>query len=105
MANSTLGDGVPLGIMSVFEPLGGILSANLPITYVLFANSFRKMRETFSGHLGPRGRLSPSSNNRFGRGQDVEDRWIQLDQQGSSSADSKPMLPGEPRQTDDLCRM
>lgn len=43
MANSTLGDGVPLGIMSVFEPLGGILSANLPITYVLFANSFRKI--------------------------------------------------------------
>ena len=97
MANSALGDGVPLGIMSVFEPLGGILSANLPITYVLFANSFRKMRETFSGHLLPRGHPSPSSNNGFGRGQDGEDRWIQLDQQGSSSTESKPMLPGELR--------
>lgn len=82
--------------MSVFEPLGGILSANLPITYVLFANSFRSLRNTFSstfsGHLKPRGQLSPNSSNRFGRVQDVEDRWIQLDQQVSWSTDSKPML-------------
>ena len=93
MLTHTPGVGVPLGIMSVFEPLGGILSANLPITYVIFANSFRKMRSTFSSGLKPRGRgLSQSSNNRFARGQDVEDRWIQLDQQASWSADSKPIL-------------
>ena len=94
-ANSIPGVGVPLGIMSVFEPLGGILSANLPITYVLFANSFRRMRNhisgPFSGPLRPRGRPSQSSNNRFGRGQDAEDRWIQLDQQASWSTDSKPL--------------
>lgn len=87
--------GVPLGIMSVFEPLGGILSANLPVTYVLFAKSFRKLRETISGtlsgHLKPRGRLSQSSSKRFGRGQDGEDRWIQLHPQGSWSTDSKPL--------------
>lgn len=47
-ANRAIGDGVPLGAMSVFEPLGGILSANLPITYVLFANSFRRLRSSFS---------------------------------------------------------
>ena len=47
-ADRAVGDGVPLGAMSVFEPLGGILSANLPITYVLFANSFQRLRNTFS---------------------------------------------------------
>lgn len=87
--------GVPLGIMSVFEPLGGILSANLPITYSLFANSFRKVRNTISGplsgHLKHRGRLSQSSNNRFARGQDAEDRWIQLDPQAGWETDSKPL--------------
>ena len=94
-ADRTSGVGVPLGIMSVFEPLGGILSANLPVTYVLFANSFRKIRETFSSTFSksPRGRLSQSSNNRFARGQDGEDRWIQLDQP-SWATDSKPMLHG-----------
>lgn len=77
----------------MFEPLGGILSANLPITYVLFANSFRKVRNTvsgtLSGHLKPRGPLSQSPKNRFGRGQDVEDRWIQLDPQTDWSTESK----------------
>ena len=94
-ANRTSGVGVPLGIMSVFEPLGGILSANLPVTYVLFANSFRKIRETFSSTFNKSrgGRLSQSSNNRFRRGQDAEDRWIQLDQP-SWATDSKPMLHG-----------
>ena len=90
------GAGVPLGIMSVFEPLSGILSANLPITYVLFVNSFRKIKDSLSGtmssHSKPLGRLSQSSNRRLARRQDdMEDRWIQLDPKASWSTDSKPL--------------
>ena len=85
LTHTTLGAGVPLGIMSAFEPLGGILSANLPITYVLFAKPIRKIRNTFSGslsgHSKPLERLSQSSSNRFGRKQNMENEWIQLDPQ------------------------
>ncbi len=81
--------------MSAFEPLGGILSANLPITYVLFANSFRKVKNAFSGNLSspskPLVRLSQGSSNRHGRGQDQDDQWIHLNAQASWSTDTKPL--------------
>ncbi|KAL2811857.1 hypothetical protein BJX63DRAFT_443827 [Aspergillus granulosus] len=35
--------GVPLGILSVWEPLGGILCANLPISYHPLSSAFRKV--------------------------------------------------------------
>ncbi|KAL4925436.1 uncharacterized protein BDV17DRAFT_185127 [Aspergillus undulatus] len=35
--------GVPLGILSVWEPLGGILCANLPISYRPLSAAFRKV--------------------------------------------------------------
>jgi hypothetical protein len=52
------GAGVPLGILSVWEPLGGILCANLPISHKLFLRIFRKVTGRTSSernHLSPTG--------------------------------------------------
>ncbi len=38
--------------MSVFEPLGGILCANLPIIYSLFAPTIQKWRSNITSGLG-----------------------------------------------------
>ncbi|KAL4745590.1 hypothetical protein BDW72DRAFT_211229 [Aspergillus terricola var. indicus] len=51
------GAGVPLGILSVWEPLGGILCANLPISHKLFSGAFRKVTGRTSSE---RNRLSPT---------------------------------------------
>ncbi|KAL4739345.1 hypothetical protein BDV11DRAFT_170142 [Aspergillus similis] len=50
--------GVPLGILSVWEPLGGILCANLPISHKLFSSAIRKVTGRTSSE---RSRLSPTS--------------------------------------------
>lgn len=96
-ANCMSGDGVPLGIMSAFEPLGGILSANLPLTYVLFANYFRKIKSTFSGsgQSKPLAGLSDSYSRRSGKRQNSDDQWIQLNPQASWSMDTKPLAVTE----------
>ena len=60
-ADKCVGDGVPLGALSVFEPLGGILSANLPVIYLLFANAFRTLKKSFSGGFSSSLKLAPSS--------------------------------------------
>ncbi|RAL05081.1 putative integral membrane protein PTH11-like [Aspergillus ibericus CBS 121593] len=38
--------GVPLGILSAWEPLGGILCANLPVIYKSLASIFRNLKST-----------------------------------------------------------
>ena len=60
-ADYAIGDGVPLGALSVFEPLGGILSANLPVMYLLFANAIRTLKKSFSGGFSSSLKLAPSS--------------------------------------------
>lgn len=80
--NCAAGDGIPLGAMSVFEPLGGILSANLPIIYILFANSFRKLKKSFSETFSGSTKLVPfsqgSSRFRTREGGDRSTEWIRL---------------------------
>ncbi|CBF78443.1 hypothetical protein AN7406.2 [Aspergillus nidulans FGSC A4] len=52
------GAGVPLGILSVWEPLGGILCANLPLSHKLVLSAFRKVTGRTSSernHLSPTG--------------------------------------------------
>ncbi|KAL3474063.1 hypothetical protein BJX99DRAFT_271916 [Aspergillus californicus] len=44
---------VPLGILSVWEPLGGILCANLPITYKPLSTAFRKVTGLSSSDTSP----------------------------------------------------
>ena len=87
----------------MFEPMAGILSANLPITYVLFANSFRKLADNISSTFGsskPLARFSQGWSNKMGSGRsnkmssgrdDSKERWIQLDPKASWSTDSKPL--------------
>lgn len=81
--------------MSVFEPLGGILSANLPITYVLFANSFRKLRSVFTKTFSSSGSRSSEplaqETNRFHESQDHyrgTQHWIRLPKASWSTASS-----------------
>ena len=95
-----LGTGVPLGIMSAFEPLGGILSANLPVCYALFVKITRKVRSSFYGSAASSGSQSKSGgrvsamsgSGRRGGGKmpGPEETWIQLEQQVTWSTDSKP---------------
>ncbi|GKZ23063.1 hypothetical protein AbraIFM66951_008995 [Aspergillus brasiliensis] len=42
--------GVPLGILSAWEPLGGILCANLPVIYKSLAAVFRSIKGTLHTH-------------------------------------------------------
>ncbi|RDW68982.1 uncharacterized protein DSM5745_08742 [Aspergillus mulundensis] len=46
----TPGKGVTFGIISIWEPLGGILCANLPIIYKPLASGFCRVREFFGSN-------------------------------------------------------
>lgn len=81
-AKHALGDGVPLGALSVFEPLGGILSANLPVIYLIFANAYRKLK-SFSAGFSSRSKLAPASegSSRFRIAENSDrsgEKWIEL---------------------------
>ena len=94
MLTALAGDGIPLGAMSVFEPLGGILSANLPIIYILFANSFRKLKKSFSETFSGSAKLVPFSqgSSRFRTREDSgrsAERWIKLPK-ANASTESRP---------------
>lgn len=94
-ANTNSGDLVPLGALSVFESLGGILSANLPVTYVLFANFIRDLKKIFSSIISTK--LKPHEPHfhdpaMFHTGRTINagaKQWIQLPA-SSYSVDSKP---------------
>lgn len=52
--NDHLGAGVPLGILSVYEPLGGIICANLPFLYHHATGMFKKLISSFGpSQTGP----------------------------------------------------
>ena len=88
--------------MSVFEPLGGILSANLPIIYILFANSFRRLKKSFSETFSGSTKLVPFSQgsgryrSREGSDRSAE-KWIKLPKanwsnEGKSSGETMEMM-------------
>ncbi|PWY92927.1 integral membrane protein PTH11-like protein [Aspergillus heteromorphus CBS 117.55] len=57
--------GVPLGILSAWEPLGGILCANLPLIYKSLASIFTSLKSTLQSRTtrsGANNNTSPSSN-------------------------------------------
>lgn len=53
-------EGVPLGALSVFEPLGGILCSNLPIIYPLFSKTAQKVK-SFTNSVSGRSKGLSSS--------------------------------------------
>ncbi|KKK25579.1 hypothetical protein AOCH_000075 [Aspergillus ochraceoroseus] len=66
--------GVPLGILSVWEPLGGILCANLPIIYKPLVTAFRRAAGL------------PSADQ---SGAGVHDSWYRLDNSSRSKGNAR----------------
>lgn len=46
---NNVGAGVPLGILSAWEPLGGIFCANLPVIYRAVITMFRNLKSSAHG--------------------------------------------------------
>jgi hypothetical protein len=90
-----LGHLVPLGILSAWEPCGGILCANLPITYTTLRQKAQQMGDTIGRGLkyksggGSDGRKHPSTRSgRSGGHLSSESRlnhdWAQLNDSGAA---------------------
>ncbi|GCB17918.1 hypothetical protein AAWM_00803 [Aspergillus awamori] len=79
--------GVPLGILSAWEPLGGILCANLPIIYKSLAAVLRSIKGTLRTH-GSRS-AHPSSTQRQAKSSanNHHNTWLQLNN-GSGAGNS-----------------
>lgn len=98
-ANICVGEGVPLGALSVFEPLGGILCSNLPIIYPLFSKTAQKVKSLTNTVTGRSKGLSSSGGAQSGvsgsggfrRPRDGEsmEQWRQL-KTADSSTDISP---------------
>ncbi|KAE8153635.1 hypothetical protein BDV25DRAFT_22028 [Aspergillus avenaceus] len=93
-------EGVPLGILSAFESLGGVLCANLPIIYRLFRTVVQKISSSVSGtkttHVQyGHGSIHQAKAHTRTRGQsEVEgERWIRLPN-GNSSGENHTSSDG-----------
>ncbi|KAF5860309.1 hypothetical protein ETB97_001729 [Aspergillus alliaceus] len=87
-------EGVPLGILSAFESLGGVLCANLPIIYRLFKKAAQNISSSVSGQktktsnlqygYDPKAYGSKSHGRQRRRSTDSE-RWIRMPNEQDSS--------------------
>ena len=92
--NRKIGEGVPLGILSAFESLGGVLCANLPIIYRLFKTAAQKISSSVSGQKSKGSNLQyaydsraygSKSHGRQNRRSTDSERWIQMPNESDST--------------------
>ncbi len=69
------GDGVPLGILSAWEPLGGIFCANLPIIYRALVTMLRNLKGSVSG---PHSRTGDPSSQSYRDAEQSHRPWARL---------------------------
>ncbi|PIG89079.1 Zn(II)2Cys6 transcription factor [Aspergillus arachidicola] len=87
-------EGVPLGILSAFESLGGVLCANLPIIYQLFKTAAQKISSSVSGQKSKSSNLqyaydsrayASKSHGRQNRHSTDSERWIRMPNESDST--------------------
>ncbi|KAL2866652.1 putative integral membrane protein PTH11-like [Aspergillus lucknowensis] len=90
--------GVPLGILSTWEPVGGIICANLPVTYKPLAAAFRKVtgtsaaeRSRRTSHQSPRSWYRMENMGRRKRNAHLE---ISTDNETQGTMDSRLEMGG-----------
>jgi hypothetical protein len=80
-----LGDEVPLGILSAWEPCGGILCANLPIVYRTLIREFKYIKDTIktshSQGMALHGSQRPAERS-------SQTDWVQLDSSSTAAIHS-----------------
>ncbi|KAJ5103607.1 integral membrane PTH11-like protein [Penicillium argentinense] len=77
--------GVPLGVLSAFEPLGGILCANLPVLYRYFAKAFKTIKSAGRSHHSQSGYDYSNQHERSTRS--VTNKWFKLPNASTTSDD------------------
>jgi hypothetical protein len=65
-----------LGVLSAFEPLGGISCANLPVLYRYFVKPFKTLKSGGHSHFSQSGYKYSVQPERSTRG--VTDKWLKL---------------------------
>ncbi|KAI1503837.1 hypothetical protein F5X99DRAFT_373588 [Biscogniauxia marginata] len=83
---------VPLGILSAWEPCGGILCANLPVVYRYFVEKFKGIKASTVGFSQPK---SPGirSSHLYGKDNGYPD-WLPLNESGGLSSEIQHQVTG-----------
>ncbi|KAJ5902514.1 hypothetical protein N7495_003042 [Penicillium taxi] len=105
MTDINIGTGVPLGILSVYEPLGGVVCANLPFIYRWMTGAVKKIISSFedseSGGIVPMPAFFKSYRSvRKNRGSITEIEWSSLN--GKSGKDTSMFSETATTQNSDI---